>query len=90
MKLTYRGHTYESAPVQPSLTLDQSKIKLIYRGQTYYTSLRSVAVYEAIELNEKTVTLTYRGYTYKRKLQLSNLDQRLHSINWRYQASAEG
>lgn len=80
MKLTYRGHAYEVPAPQPvSTSADQSK--LIYRGQIYYVTPRSIAVPEAIEPDRATVTLIYRGNIYKRKLQFLQPHQQLRVIN---------
>lgn len=90
MKLTFRGNAYEiSAPIQPgSDSTDQPK-KLIYRGNTYNYTPRSVVVSEVDTTGWKTVTLIYRGNTYKRKVQPPQPYQKPRAINWRYQIPVE-
>lgn len=74
MKLTYRGSNYEvSAPIQfDSDSMDQPKIKLTYRGHTYYTTSEHGVVPEAVERDGSVVTLIYRGNPYGCKLQSLN------------------
>jgi Domain of unknown function (DUF4278) len=87
MKLTYRGNAYEvPAPIQPSSSpTDQPKIKLMYRGNTYDYTPRSIVVSEADTTDWPTVTLIYRGDTYQRKVQPSQPYQKPRAINWRWQ-----
>lgn len=92
MKLTYRGNSYEMpAPMQSvSDSTDRPKIKLTYRGCTYYSTPHSMMVSEAATSDWKTVTLTYRGNTYDRQLPLLQPHQPSHAINWRYQSELGG
>lgn len=86
MNLIYRGQPYKIATFTQlsSDSVDQSKIKLIYRGQIYYTTPRSVMASKAVSSDTPTVTLIYRGVTYERTLQ-SRQYQQSRAINWRYQ-----
>jgi Domain of unknown function (DUF4278) len=86
MKLTFRGHAYEvPAPIQlGSVSTDQPKIKLIYRGHTYDYTPHPVVVPEAVETDGSTMTLIYRGTTYKQTL-TPKFYQQSRAINWRYQ-----
>jgi hypothetical protein len=71
MNLTYRGQPYKISPFIrfSSGFVDQSKIKLIYRGQTYNPTSRSILVSKTVRPNQPTVTLTYRGVTHDRTFQ---------------------
>jgi Domain of unknown function (DUF4278) len=83
MKLTYRGSAYEiPASIQlGSDSMDQPKIKLIYRGHIYYITPCSVVVPEAVKTDEPTVTLVYRGSIYERKPQCSKFHPNLRATN---------
>jgi Domain of unknown function (DUF4278) len=87
MKLSYRNTDYDVAtPIQVDPDcLDQPKIKLFYRGNTFDYTPRPVAVPEALETEGPTVTLRYRGNTYERKLQPPKPYQKPRAINWRWQ-----
>lgn len=84
MKLTYRGSAYEVPVLIPfgSDSTNQPKIKLIYRGRTYHTTLCSVVVPKVVKTDGSTVTLMYRGNPYRCKLQSLNPYQKSHAINW--------
>lgn len=92
MKLTFRGCSYKVPDrSQPgSDSMNQPKIKLIYRAVTYYVNLPTVMASEVVEMTDPMVTLIYRGNTYKRKLQPPQFYQKPRVINWRYQVPAEG
>ncbi len=83
MTLTYRGISHEvSAPIQPdSNSVDQPKIKLFYRGNTFDYIPRPEVVPKE---DWPTVTLMYRGVTYERKIQPPKLYQKPRAINWRW------
>ncbi len=89
MKLTYRGIAYEiaapfrSAAHQPQ---NQSKTKLIYRGQIYYATPRE-AVAEVFAWDGPTVILRYRGSTYERPLRSPHRSYEPRAINWRYRTA---
>lgn len=86
MKLTYRGHAYKLPTLIQlgSNSTNQPKIKLIYRGHTYYSTPRPVVVSDAVTTDSSTVTLMYRGNTYKRKVPFLKSYQQLRATNWRY------
>ncbi len=88
-KLFYRGNAYEVPhPIQPEAEItDQPKIKLIYRGHTYYVTPRPVVEPTAIATDEPTVTLIYRGNTYQRQLRPAQIYQKPAALNWRWQFS---
>ena len=71
MKLTYRGNFYQvPAQIQfVSNSIEQPKIKLIYRGNAIDYIPCSVAIWELDKTNCPTVNLIYRGNNYERKLQ---------------------
>lgn len=71
MKLTYRGNFYQvPAPIQfDSNSIEQPKIKLIYRGNAIDYISCPVAIRELDKTVCPTVKLTYRGNNYERKLQ---------------------
>jgi hypothetical protein len=88
MKLTYRGQFYTiTAPAQFGADADSTgpKVKLIYRGQTYYATHRPAATAETTSATGSTVTLQYRGITYQRVLQDLKPYHPGRAINWRYQ-----
>jgi hypothetical protein len=88
MKLTFRGNSYE-VPVPIQLTSDsteRTKIKLIYRGNTFYCTPRPVVISD-VKTDGPTVTLIYRGNTYKRKLGAPKSHQKPRAINWRWQGA---
>lgn len=95
MNLTYRGNAYEvpASVKSNSVTsiadsLNQSPLKLIYRGMTYDYRPRPVASPSAGIVGESTeVTLIYRGITYQRKLQSPKPCQSIPSINWRWRSA---
>ena len=67
MKLTYRGNSYE-VPAPISLDYDfteQSKIKLIYRGNTLDYIPRPVVSWELDKTDCPTMNLIYRGNNYE-------------------------
>lgn len=84
MKLTYRGNAYKISDSVQLGSNDQPQIKLIYRGHTYYTTLRSKMISEIVASDSSTITLIYRGNTYERRVQLSEPYQHPRAINWRY------
>lgn len=87
MKLTYRGHSYEtSAPNQSGASVEQTKVKMIYRGHSYYAVPGSSVAAEAVETSV-SATLIYRGHTYERKLRLPKIAQTVRAFNWRYQSA---
>lgn len=87
----FRGNAYEiSAPIQRSSDSTHQPKKLIYRGNAYNYTPRSVVVSEVDTTDWKTVTLIYRGNTYKGKVQPPQPYQKPRAINWRYQIRAEG
>lgn len=71
MQLTYRGNSYQvPASIQPDFnSMEQSKIKLIYRGNALDYIMRPVVISEKDKTDCPTVTLIYRGNSYERKLQ---------------------
>jgi hypothetical protein len=87
MKLTFRGNSYEvPAPIGLSSdSTERPKIKLIYRGNTFYYTPRPVVVSEEVETDAPTVTLIYRGNTYERKIRPPKPYQKPRAINWRWQ-----
>ncbi|MFM7424109.1 MAG: DUF4278 domain-containing protein [Elainella sp.] len=100
MKLTYRGQSYsiaipsiadvqradiQAADIQAAVQ-GQSKIKLIYRGQTYYATPDPMQAAETALPSGPLVTLTYRGVTYERPLHSPKRYSSARAINWRYQA----
>jgi hypothetical protein len=91
MKLTFLGNAYEMPdPISSgSNSIDQPRIKLIYRDCTYYTTRPRVVASEAIKSDGATVTLIYRSVTYERKLQIPQPYQKPRAINWRYRMLME-
>jgi hypothetical protein len=87
MKLTCRGNSYDvPAPSQPSSdAIDQPKIKLFYRGNTFDYIPRPKVVSEIDKTDWPTATLIYRGNTYQRKIQPPQPYQKPREINWRWQ-----
>jgi hypothetical protein len=83
MTLTYRGISDKvSTSIQPdSNSIDQPKIKLFYRGNTFdYIPRPEVGPEE----DWPTVTLMYRGVTYERKIQPPKPYQKPRAMNWRW------
>jgi Domain of unknown function (DUF4278) len=91
MQLKFRDSSYEiPAPIQPRCdSIDQPKIKLIYRGHTYYATPRPVVVSQGAETAEPTTTLIYRGNTYEYQSRPLKLYQKPRAINWRYQIASD-
>lgn len=87
MKLADRIVSNElSAPVQPSSdSIDQTTIKLFYRGNTFDYIPRPEIISEEDEADSPTVTLIYRGNTFVRKLHPPKPYQKPRAINWRWQ-----
>jgi hypothetical protein len=92
MKLSYRGQAYDislsSQFDKASNSPESPKVKLIYRGQTYYATPRPTAP-QAASSGDPIVTLIYRGVTYQRRLcnsQLQNPGDSGRAINWRYRS----
>jgi hypothetical protein len=71
MKLTYRGNFYQvPAPIQlVSNSIEQPKIKLVYRGNAIDYLSRPVVIRESNKTDCPTVNLIYRGNSYECKLQ---------------------
>ena len=80
MKLTSRGNAYEiPTSIQcGSDSMDQPKIKLIYRDHKYYITPHLAVFAEVVEQGEQQATLIYRGNTYERKLPLTFQAKPLH------------
>lgn len=70
MKLTYRGNFYQvPAPIQlDSHSIEQHKIKLVYRGNAIDYMPSSVVISGSDKTDCPTVNLIYRGNNYERKL----------------------
>jgi hypothetical protein len=87
MKLADRVTPNEpSASTQPSSdSIDQLKIKLFYRGNTFDYIPPPVMISEEDETDLPTVTLIYRGNTFVRRLHPPKPYQKPRAINWRWQ-----
>lgn len=83
MKLTYRGHSYDSSqPIQPPY---QGSVKMIYRGHTYERTLKLAPAYD--HLQGPTVTLIYRGQIVSHVL-APRPRSKPAVINWRFAMAA--
>lgn len=85
--LTFDGNSYTiPTPKQiNSNTTAQSQIKLIYRGEIFYTNPRPLPVRVADDPKAPTITLHYRGVTYQRKLRTPKPQLQPVALNWRWQ-----
>jgi hypothetical protein len=69
--------------------VSQPKVKLIYRGNTFYRNSSPVVL--AAQPLEKTggfVTLIYRGNTYHRSISAPKAYRQPVAINWRWQQTS--
>jgi hypothetical protein len=87
MQSTLRQESY-SSPTATDVARSAPKptqVKLIYRGNTFYRSLRPV-VAKSVATGE-TVTLNCRGNTYQRQIPDPQPYRRPVAINWRWQTT---
>lgn len=71
MQLTYRGNFYQvPAPIQlDSNSIEQPKIKLVYRGNAIDYMPSSVVISGVGKTDCLAMNLIYRGNSYERELQ---------------------
>jgi hypothetical protein len=75
----------EQLPSEFNDSIEQPRIKLIYRGNIFYYTPCLPVFPEKLVADGEIVTLIYRGSTYQRRLSSDQPYQKPRAINWRWQ-----
>jgi hypothetical protein len=94
MQLSYRGASYNAstqdlANSSASQNASQSKVRLMYRGQTYDHVPQANLAQKLTTTDAQTVTLFYQGQPYQRQLLTTKPAPKPHAINWRWQFNSQ-